>query len=108
MSPAQNMLALNQANEIKYARAEIRRELKAGERTVANIIRRPPRAMRTMLVSDLLRSLPRVHTTSAAKILNRAQIGWARRLGGLTEREREALLLAIATRHPRLAARGAV
>lgn len=107
MNPPQNMVALRQANDVKQGRARIRRDLKAGKR-IAAIIRRPPREMQTMVVSDLLRCLPRVHTTSAAKILQTAQVGWARQLGGLTQREREALLLAIANRHPRLAARGAV
>jgi hypothetical protein len=63
-SREQRLRALEQANQIRTARAELKRELAAGKIELAAILADPPPCPRTARVRDLLVMLPRIGARS--------------------------------------------
>lgn len=81
----------------------LRAQLRYGEIPLLPLIANPPRVLHRMLVSDLFRLAPRMGPHRTAKILNRAEVSWARRLGDLTERQRQELIREACATSPMLA-----
>jgi hypothetical protein len=84
----QRMTALEHANEIRMARAQLKRELKAGRVTIHALIATPPEYLETAKVFDLLMAVPKYGRVKVNKILTRCQIMPSKTIGGLTERQR--------------------
>jgi hypothetical protein len=91
-SREQRLRALEQANEVRTARAELKRELAAGKIELAAILAEPPPCVRTARVRDLLVALPRIGSVRAGRILGHCGIAHSKTLGGLTDRQRGALI----------------
>ena len=91
-SREQRLRALEQANEVRTARAELKRELAAGKIELAEILANPPPCARTARVRDLLVALPRIGAVRAGRILGHCGIAHSKTLGGLTDRQRGALI----------------
>ena len=87
-SREQRLRALEQANEVRTARAELKRELASGTIELVQILVDPPPCMRTARVRDLLLVLPKIGSVKAARILAHCGIAHSKTLGGLTERQR--------------------
>jgi hypothetical protein len=96
-SEPQRMRALERANEVRLARAELKRQIAEGEVTAAEIILDPPRQAHSWAINELLMSQRRWGDTRCRKFLQRHQILETKQVGALTERQRN--LLANALEH---------
>jgi hypothetical protein len=91
-SREQRLRALEQANEVRSARAKLKRELAAGEIELAHILAYPPACAQTARVRDLLLALRQIGSVNAARILARCGIAHSKTLAGLSDRQRAELL----------------
>jgi hypothetical protein len=86
----QRITALSKANRLRIYRARLKREMKAGRTTLYEIMCDPDCA--TMKVYEAMLAQPKVGRIKANKALRRAAISPNKTLGGLTERQRLAIL----------------
>ena len=87
----QRMRALERANEVRLARARLKREIADGYTTAAQVIRELPPAAANWSVRELLMSQRRWGSIRSRKLLAELQIGELRPIGALTERQRRLL-----------------
>ncbi len=90
-SEPQRLRALERANEIRLARAAIKRRIALGEVSAAEVILQCPDAADTWPVSELLMSQRRWGAMRCRKFLARNQITETKPIGSLTERQRHLL-----------------
>lgn len=88
----QHMQALEHANRVRLARAELKREIARGDVAAADVIRDCPWETESMTLAELLTSQRRWGRTRARKFLLALAMSENKRLGTLTDRQR--LLLA--------------
>ena len=101
----QHMQALAHANEVRLARAALKRSVSSGEVEAAEIVRECPWQVESMTVGELLRSQRRWGRTRARKFLFSLALNENRELGRLTARQRLVLAQALEAKTPsRLAA----
>ena len=91
-SREQRLRALQLANEIRSARAQLKKELASGKIELAQILAEPPECVRTARVRDVLLALPKIGAVKAGRILAECGIAHSKTLSGLTERQRTELL----------------
>src|SRR5437868_3483171 len=106
----QRLRALERANEIRLARAELRRRIADGVVLAAEVILTPPCEAISWAIGDMLMSQRRWGSTRCRKFLLRNQINETKPVGALTERQRRLLadqLSARAEREEALALVGA-
>jgi hypothetical protein len=84
----QHMQALAHANRIRLARAALKRAIKSGQATAADVVRDCPSEVESMTVSELLRSQTRWGRTRVRKFLIPLAVNENRELGRLTVRQR--------------------
>lgn len=88
----QHMRALARANEVRLARAALKREIAAGKRTVAEVIEEVPWQTESMTLIELLTSQRSWGRTRARKFLVGLMLPENKRLGSLTARQRMVLI----------------
>lgn len=88
---AQCMEALARANEVRLARAALKREIAAGRRSVTEVIMDSPWEAESMSLSELLCSQSRWGRARSRKLLASAALGEGKKVGSLTERQRRIL-----------------
>ena len=88
----QHLRALDQANQVRLARAELKRRLGAGSVTVREVIDECPWQAETMSLSELLTSQRRWGIVPCRRLLLSVELSENKRLGTLTERQRAALM----------------
>jgi hypothetical protein len=92
IAPApQHLRALARANEVRLARAELKRQIAEGEISAAHVILECPWEASSMTVSDLLTSQRRWGTTRCRKLLQSVPMSENKTVGSMTERQRQAL-----------------
>jgi hypothetical protein len=92
MSPGpQHLQALQRANAVRLARADLKRRVAVGDVSAAEVILRSPWEAESMTVSDLLTSQKRWGSTRCRKFLQCVQIPENKTIGSMTERQRLAL-----------------
>ena len=98
----QHMRALQRANEVRLARAELKRRVASGELSAAEVIRMPPDEALTMEVAELLMSQRRWGHTRARRFLAGIPMAETKPLGSMTPRQRDTLahLLTVLTVRP--------
>lgn len=89
----QSMEALGRANRIRCGRAEIKRQLHAGDRTMLDLLFDPPEEVQNALVTELLGALPRFGPFRVDKVMHESRVKLSRKVGDVTKRERGALIL---------------
>jgi hypothetical protein len=94
------MRALQRANEVRLARAELKRRVAAGEIGVAEVILRCPWEAHSMAVADLLMSQRRWGHTRCRKFLSQIQMSEKKTLGSMTERQRRTLAAMLSAVRP--------
>ena len=94
----QHLRALEKANEVRLARAELKRAITRGEMEASEVIRGCPREVTSMSVAELLMSQRRWGRTRARKFLMPLRIGENKELGALTERQRRLIAFELAKR----------
>jgi len=87
----QRLRALERANEIRLARAELKRRIAEGEVSVADVLRDVPPYASSWAVWDLLMSQRRWGRSRCHKFLWRNRINETKAIGTLTERQRRLL-----------------
>jgi hypothetical protein len=91
----QHLRALARANEIRLARAELKRRVLEQEVSVAEIVLDPPAEAENMTVADLLMSQKRWGHTRCRKFLAAIPMSEAKTVGAMTERQRRAVAEAL-------------
>lgn len=84
----QRMSALENANEIRTYRAQLKRDLKSGKINALKLLIDPPEKLETMKIFDLLLAVPKIGRTKANKMLMQCRISPSKTIGGLSERQR--------------------
>ena|SRR5881392_2309301 len=87
----QYLRALVRANEVRLARAQLKRRVALGEIDVAEVIVRCPSAAHSMAVADLLMSQRRWGQTRCRKLLARLPMSEQKTVGSMTDRQRRVL-----------------
>jgi len=96
----QHMQALHRANEVRLARAELKRRVMEGETTAADVILASPWEAETMAVAELLMSQHRWGHTRARRFLATVPISETKTIGSMTERQRTSLAQMLAAQTP--------
>lgn len=89
--PPQHMQALAKANEVRLARAGVKRQIAHRELTVAAVILEPPACCMSMTMAELLCSQWRWGTDTTSKFLAKIRMPETKTVGSLTPRQRRAL-----------------
>jgi len=97
-SEPQRLRALGRANEIRLARAGLKRRIALGEVSAADVLLGCPDEAGSWPIGELLISQRRWGTTRCRKFLSRNQIVETKPIGKLTERQR--LVLAASLQAP--------
>ena len=94
LTDEQRKEALAKAAEARKARAELKEQLKRGDISLKEVLAKAStdEIIGKTKVSALLESLPKVGKVKAKEIMDELEIAQARRLRGLGDRQRRALL----------------
>jgi len=87
----QHMRALQRANEVRLARAALKRSVAHGRVEVADVVLHPPCEAMSMTIADLLMSQRRWGVTRCRKLLQVIPMSENKTVGSMTERQRRAL-----------------
>lgn len=87
----QHMRALERANEVRLARAELKRRVAFGKTDAADVILYCPWEARSMAVAELLTSQYRWGQARCRKVLAQLPISEEKTVGSMTDRQRRAL-----------------
>lgn len=87
----QHLRALEQANRVRLARADLKRRIAAQDLTAAEVILTCPWQAESMSISDLLMSQRRWGRARCHRLLLSLGVPENKRIGTLTERQRLAL-----------------
>jgi hypothetical protein len=85
------MRALMQANRVRLARAELKRQIAEGTRTVADVVAECPWEAESMTIADLLMSQHRWGRTRCRRFLASIPMTETKTIGSMTERQRNTL-----------------
>jgi hypothetical protein len=85
------MRALERANKVRLARADLKRRVAMGEVHVAEVILDCPWEAQSMAVADLLMSQRRWGQTRCRKFLAQVPMSEKKTVGSMTERQRRTL-----------------
>lgn len=88
----QRMDALKRANDIRTARAKLKKDLKAGKANIHALLLDPPDYVLTAKVFDMLLAVPKYGRVKTNRILNQCRISPSKTIGGLSERQRGELV----------------
>lgn len=86
------MEALALANEIRGKRTAMKRDLRAGELDVVEVLRDPPHFARNMTMGELLRAVRGIGPDRCRRLLLHARVSELRALSMLTRREAECIV----------------
>lgn len=78
--------ALEEANRVRSYRAELKRDLKAGRKVLADVLEDPDCA--TAKVFDILLALPKMGRVKVNRVHVRARISPSKTIGGMSVRQR--------------------
>ena len=94
LSDEQRQQARNAATEARRRRAEVKQQLRSGERSLAEVLELAEQddVVAHTKVSDVLKALPRVGAVRAGKVMERLDIAANRRLRGLGRHQTAALI----------------
>jgi hypothetical protein len=87
----QHLQALQRANRVRLARAELKRRIADGEMTAGEVILTSPWEASSMAIGDVLMSQRRWGGTRCRKFLAMFRISETKTIGSLTDRQRHAL-----------------
>jgi hypothetical protein len=88
----QRKLALKRANEIRTERAQLKKDLKAGRKSVHDLLLEPPKWLETMKLFDLLLACPKYGRVKVNKVLQLCRISPSKTIGGMSRRQRSEIV----------------
>jgi hypothetical protein len=92
----QHLRALEHANRVRLARAELKRRIAAGDASVPDVVLESPWEARSMELSELLMSQKRWGRERCRRLLLALGIPENKQIGTLTDRQRTALAAMLA------------
>lgn len=94
LTPEQRAAALEKAAEIRKARAKLKEDLKQGKTSLATVLKQAESddVVGKLKVSAVLQAMPGIGKIRATQIMEKLKIADSRRLRGLGEQQRKALL----------------
>ncbi len=95
----QHMHALETANRVRLARAELKRRVRAGRLDIAEVVRECPWEAETMRIGELLGAQRRWGRIRVRKFLSLLRLGENRQLKQLTLRQRSLLAAELDAKH---------
>ena len=104
----QYMRALERANAIRLARADLKHRIALEEVSVADVILECPPEAQSMAIADLLMSQPRWGHTRCRKLLAQIPMSEKKTIGAVTERQRRLLAELLTNKTPSAGAWGPV
>jgi hypothetical protein len=84
--------ALDRANAVRSARAELKRELASGNLEIEKVIAHPPGFAEQAKVAELLHAVPGLGPVRTTRLLVRCQIPYGKTLTSLSGRQRTVLI----------------
>ncbi len=96
----QHLRALEHANRIRLARADLKRKIGAGKLTAADVISDPPPEVASMSISELLMSQRRWGRARCRRLLVSLGLPENKRIDTLTARQRAALAMLLNAKTP--------
>ena len=90
--PERRLQALAYANEVRCARAQLKRDLLAGRVGLPELLSEPPACAQTAMVRDLLLASPGIGPAKADRALSRCGIPHSKAVIGLSSRQRLSLV----------------
>lgn len=87
----QHVIALRRANEVRLARAALKRDVAKGAATVAEVVLECPWEAESMTVAELLTSQRRWGVARTGKFLTGVGMSETKTVGAMTERQRALL-----------------
>lgn len=100
LTAQQRAAAVHKSAETRRARAAMLHALAAGQASLADVLARSDKVARTTRVQRVLKALPGYGPVTVAAVMATAGIAANRRLGGLGQRQRAALITDVAHRNP--------
>jgi len=97
----QHMRALAQANRVRLARAELKRQVAEGEATVVEIVLNCPWEAESMTIADLLMSQHRWGRSRCRRFLASIPMLETKSIGSMTTRQRNELAGRLSGEHDR-------
>ena len=94
------MRALEQANRIRLARAELKRRIAKGDVAVADVLLDPSDEISGMEISELLTSQKRWGSTRCSKFMDSIGLQETKTIRSLTERQRSAMAAVLCAGRP--------
>lgn len=94
-SGPQHLQALQRANEVRLARAALKRGVASGEISVADVVLDVPWEAASMTISDLLTAQRRWGHTRCRRFLQGIPMSESKTVGSMTERQRRAVAAAL-------------
>ena len=92
IAPApQHMRALAQANRVRLARAEMKRQVSDGERTASDVVLNCPWEAESMAIAELLMAQHRWGRTRCRRFLAAIPMSETKTIGSMTDRQRSAV-----------------
>lgn len=88
----QCMTALAEANRVRLARADLKRQINTGQRSILGVILDPPDFMESCEISELLMAQTRWGITRTRRLLAVIPVPENKPVGSLTARQRHALI----------------
>ena len=86
------MDALSRANNIRTRRAQLKRDLKGGRKSIHDLLLEPPEFVETAKVMDMLLAVPKYGRVKVNKVLLQCRISPSKTIGGLSPRQRAELV----------------
>lgn len=99
-APPQHMRALQRANRVRLARAELKRAIARGEIPVTEVIQEVPWEAESMTMGELLTSQRRWGRTRARRLLQQVSLSENKAVGAMTHRQRQLLAEILAKTPP--------
>ncbi len=90
-APPQHMQALQRANEVRLARAELKRRIAEGSTSIGEVILSCPWEAASMTIAELLTSQRRWGTARCRKFLATIGMPETKTVGSMTDRQRSVL-----------------
>lgn len=89
----QRMDALEEANKIRSKRARLKKDMKGGRKSIYDLLRNPPDYIETMKLFDLMLAQPKFGRVKVNKVLTHCRISPSKTVGGLSDRQRNEILV---------------
>jgi hypothetical protein len=99
VAPPQHLRALEQANRVRLARADLKRKVATQQASVVDVLVECPWQAESMSISDLLMSQRRWGRARCRRLLISLGIPENKPIGTLTQRQRDALVAVLSARY---------